>query len=223
MRVNGVIVRDPLAWVEVGRDQIDAAGQVVRATNRLYLMLNKPRGLVTTASDEKGRDTVFQCLEGAGLPFLSPVGRLDQASEGLLLFTNDTSWASRITNPKQHLDKVYHVQIDRLANGALVGQMTAGVLVEGVRLRAKRVSVLRRGEKNCWLEVVLDEGKNRHLRRLLEELGMEVLRLVRVAIGSLKLGNLAKGRWRYLTEAEITGLAGVDGCNLRVRRGATRS
>lgn len=209
VRVNGVVVHDPLHWVELGRDRIDAAGQPVKPAQQIYIMLNKPRGLITTASDEKERATVFQCFEAARLPFLSPVGRLDKASEGLLLFTNDTQWASLVTDPAQHLDKIYHVQIAALADAKLVQAMTtAGVLADGERLKAKRVTVLRCGQKNSWIEVVLDEGKNRHIRRLLQGLGAEVLRLMRVAIGQLQLGDLAKGQWRHLTEAEAAALAG---------------
>ena len=215
VRVNGTVVCDPQHWVELGRDRIEVDDRPVRPAQRIYIMLNKPRGLVTTASDEKGRDTVFRCLEGTGLPFLSPVGRLDQASEGLLLFTNDSTWASRIADPAQHLDKVYHVQINCQADDALIQRMTAGVLVDSVQLRAKRVAVLRRGGRNCWLKIVLDEGRNRHIRRLLEELGIEVLRLVRVSVGFLELGSLEKGQWRYLTEAEVNLL---DGRGRRVEK-----
>ena len=223
VRVNGAVVRDPQHWVEPGRDRIEVDHHPVRSVPRVYVMLNKPRGLITTASDEKGRDTVFRCLEGAGLPFLSPVGRLDQASEGLLLFTNDSAWASRITDPAQHLDKVYHVQIDFVADEVLIQRMTAGVMADGVRLRAKRVAVLRRGEKNSWIEIVLDEGRNRHIRRLLAELGIEVLRLIRIAIGLLQLGDLAKGQWRYLTETEIGVLCGQGERDQRFRRGPAPS
>jgi 23S rRNA pseudouridine2605 synthase len=223
VRVNGAVVRDPLHWVEPGRDRIEVGGRPIREARRIYVMLNKPRGLVTTASDEKGRDTVFHCLNGVGLPFLAPVGRLDQASEGLLLFTNDPAWASGITDPERHLDKIYHVQIDSVADDGLIRRMTAGVMADGVRLQAKRVAVVRRGEKNSWIEIVLDEGRNRHIRRLLEALGIEVLRLIRVAIGLLRLGDLAKGRWRYLTEAEVGALRGEGDCDQRARRGPVPS
>jgi 23S rRNA pseudouridine2605 synthase len=166
-------------------------------------MLNKPRGLVTTASDERGRETVYQCLAGAGLPFLGPVGRLDQASEGLLLFTNDTAWAARLTSPAGGVEKTYQVQIDVRVEDDWVGRLVEGIEEGGDRLRARRARVLRRGSKTSWLEVVLDEGRNRQLRRMLEGLGVEVLRLVRVAIGRLELGDLPKGSWRHLTRAEV--------------------
>jgi 23S rRNA pseudouridine2605 synthase len=166
-------------------------------------MLNKPRGLVTTAADEQGRDTVYRCFHGAELPHLAPVGRLDKASEGLLLFTNDTEWAARLTDPATHVDKTYHVQIDCVADDNLARRLETGLIAEGDLLAAKRVRLLRQGTKTSWLEIVLDEGKNRHIRRLLTALNVQVLRLVRVAIGGLPLGNLPKGHFRALTPDEV--------------------
>jgi 23S rRNA pseudouridine2605 synthase len=170
-------------------------------------MLNKPRGYVTTASDERGRDTVYTLLDAAELPWLAPVGRLDKASEGLLLLTNDSAWAARITAPESHVEKTYHVQIDRLPDLALLASLKRGVEEDGERLLAQNVSELRRGEKNAWLEIVLDEGRNRQIRRLLAAHGVGVLRLVRVAIGPVALGTLAKGAFRALHAAEVTALS----------------
>jgi|SRR5947207_1977680 len=200
--VNRVIVRDPEFRVDLLADKIAVENREVRSAAKIYLMLNKPRGLVVTAADEQGRKTVFECLKEAALPFVAPVGRLDKASEGLLLFTNDTHWAARVTNPASHMDKTYHVQIDRIADGSLVSRLTKGVEVAGDFLAAKRASLLRPGTRNSWLEIVLDEGKNRHIRRLLEAIGVHVLRLVRVAIGPIQLGNLAKGKFRCLSHWE---------------------
>jgi 23S rRNA pseudouridine2605 synthase len=169
-------------------------------------MLNKPRGVVTTASDEKGRQTVYSLLP-QDRQWLAAVGRLDKASEGLLLFTNDSKWAARITNPATHLDKTYHVQIGTLADDALLGALTEGVTEGGDSLKAKRAGLLRAGAKNCWLEIVLDEGKNRQIRRMFSALGIEVLRLIRVAIGSLQLGDLPKGATRELTRDEVRNLS----------------
>jgi 23S rRNA pseudouridine2605 synthase len=206
VRVNGGVVRDPERRVNPERDRIEVNGQGIHRAEKIYLMLNKPRGLVTTASDEQGRATVFECLAGRDLPHVAPVGRLDKASEGLLLFTNDNAWAARITDPETHLDKTYHVQIDCVADDALLRRLTEGVEADGEGLSAKRATVLRRGEKNSWLEIVLDEGRNRHIRRLLEAVGVEVMRLVRVAIGPLRLGGLAKGESRLLTADEVRAL-----------------
>ncbi|MGB2620988.1 MAG: pseudouridine synthase [Candidatus Acidiferrum sp.] len=202
VRVNGGIRRDPETPVRVGKDRIEVDGQLVGSAAKVYLMLNKPRGIVTTADDEKGRDTVYRFL-GAEIPWVAPVGRLDKASEGLLLLTNDSEWAARITAPETHLDKTYHVQIGRIADAKLLEILKKGVRTkEGDLLRVKHASLLRHGERNSWLEIILDEGKNRHIRRILETLGIEVLRLIRVAIGPLALGDLPKSGVREITSAE---------------------
>lgn len=169
-------------------------------------MLNKPRGLVTTVKDEQGRDTVYRCFAGADLPWLAPVGRLDKASEGLLLFTNDPAWAAGITDPNSGQSKTYHVQIDRLPDAALLASLEDGVALGDACLAVKSARCLRSGDKNSWLEIVLDEGRNRQIRRMLAALDATVLRLVRVAVGGLNLGDLPKGRWRMLTGPEIDSL-----------------
>ncbi|HEX7242655.1 MAG TPA: pseudouridine synthase, partial [Longimicrobiaceae bacterium] len=138
VRVNGRVRRDPDFRMDPERDRIEVDGARVAAEAPVYLMLNKPRGLVTTASDERGRATVYDCLADPALPRVSPVGRLDRASEGLLLFTNDTRWAARVLDPATHLDKSYHVQVDRLPDDDLLRRMTEGVTAGGDFLAAKR-------------------------------------------------------------------------------------
>ena len=200
--LNGRTCRDPETRVRSARDRIEVDGQELAAHAKVYLMLNKPRGVVTTASDEKGRETVYSCLD-QGFPWIAPVGRLDKASEGLLLLTNDSAWAARVLAPETHLDKTYHVQIGAVADAPLLDSIARGVRADdGSFLRAKHAQVLRGGEKNTWLEIVLDEGKNRHIRRMLAALGIDVLRLLRVAVGPLALGNLPKGSWRRLTDED---------------------
>jgi 23S rRNA pseudouridine2605 synthase len=208
VRVNGRLVRDPEFPVNPNSDRIAVAGRE-DAPRRLVVMLNKPRGLVTTTSDEQGRETVYQCFQGAALPWLAPVGRLDKASEGLLLFSNDPMWAARVTHPSSGPDKTYHVQIDRLPDAALLKDIEYGMNVDGERLAAKSARCLRSGDKNAWLEITLDEGRNRQIRRLLSAFDMAVLRLVRVRVGALQLGDLPKGGWRVLTEQEIESLAAI--------------
>ncbi|MGA2920290.1 MAG: pseudouridine synthase [Candidatus Sulfotelmatobacter sp.] len=211
--LNGKIHRDPEASVFGKYPQIAVDGIVIESRNKIYLMLNKPRGIVTTGSDEQGRETVYTvlnaCSVGAAfmpresLPWIAPVGRLDKASEGLLLLTNDSEWAARITAPETHLDKTYHVQIGAIADEETVRALVMGVkATNGEVLRAKQARRLRAGQKNCWLEIMLDEGRNRQIRRMIEALGFEVLRLVRVAIGPLRLGDLAKGEYRALIVRE---------------------
>ncbi|HVK52922.1 MAG TPA: pseudouridine synthase [Pseudoxanthomonas sp.] len=205
--VEGQVVHDPEFPVRQGKVRIQVDGQSIAAIERVYVALNKPRGLLTTTTDEQGRDTVYRCLADAGLPWLAPVGRLDKASEGLLLFSNDPGWAAAITDPDSGPDKTYHVQIDRLPDDDLLRALQAGVKDGAEFLRAKQVQCLRIGEKNAWLSITLDEGKNRQIRRLLAAFDVAVLRLVRVAIGDVQLGELGKGQWRLLTEAEAHALA----------------
>lgn len=202
VRLNGATPSNPEAAVRLGRDRIEVDGARVARSENVYWMLNKPRGVVTTADDEHRRPTVYARLP-AGLPWMGTVGRLDKASEGLLLFTNDSEWAARITAPESHLHKTYHVQVDAVADEALLQKLTNGVqAVDGQVLRAKTARLIRAGRKNSWIEIVLDEGKNRQIRRMLEACQVAVLRLIRVGIGPLQLAELSKGAARELTIAE---------------------
>lgn len=206
VRVNGVVVRDPSLRVTPERDVIEVDGARVARVERVYLMLNKPRGLVTTMDDPQGRATVYDCLRDASLPFVTPVGRLDKASEGLLLLTNDSRWSSRLLDPASHVDKVYHVQVRAADPAAVIDRVVAGVVEPSTaeRLEVKAIHLLRTGSRSgAWFEVVLDEGKNRQLRRIFTAIDVEVLRLVRVAFGRLVLGDLAKGAWRLLRPDEV--------------------
>jgi 23S rRNA pseudouridine2605 synthase len=189
-----------------GSDRVTLDGAPLPRAARRYVALNKPRGLVTTANDDQGRDTVYRCFDGAGLPWLAPVGRLDRASEGLLLFSNDPEWAARVTEPAHGLHKTYHVQVDAVPDAGFLARLRAGVVDDGERLAAVRIDLLRAGARNAWLEIVLDEGRNRQIRRLLAASGLGVLRLVRIGIGPVALGELAKGAWRELDAAEVSAL-----------------
>ena len=207
VRVNGLVVSDPEYPVRQGLDAVSVDGAQTAAAERIIIMLNKPRGLVTTVSDEQGRDTVYRCLEGSGLPWLAPAGRLDKASEGLLLFSNDPVWNATITDPARGLRKTYHVQINRLPHPELLTGLVQGVTVDEEFLRATRAETLRAGDKHAWLLIELDEGRNRQIRRLLSAFEIQVLRLIRVAIGGLQLEDLPKGQWRRLNAADLTALA----------------
>jgi 23S rRNA pseudouridine2605 synthase len=231
VRLNGGAARDPETPVVLDQDSIEVDGRKLGPAKRLYFVMNNPRGIVTSAHDEKGRDTVYSLLSESQ-QWVAPVGRLDKASEGLLLLTNDSEWGARMASPEGHIEKTYHVQVAAVADEELIQRMTLGTRVasgnrvigssgdpirpkarplavlDGEFLRVKRAAIVRVGKKNSWLEIVLDEGKNRQIRRLLAALGIEVWRLVRIAIGPLQLGNLPKGKVRELTQ-ERKGRAGL--------------
>lgn len=200
--VDGRRARHPELRIDPQRARLQVDGQPVSAASRVYLMLNKPRGVVTTTSDPEGRQTVYACLDGLDLPFLAPVGRLDMASEGLLLMSNDTRWAQHILDPASGVEKTYHVQIDRVPDDAFMARLRAGATHDGETLTTRAATLLRHGARNAWVEMVIDEGRNRQIRRIVEAAGAEVLRLVRVRIGELELGDLPKGDVRELGDAE---------------------
>lgn len=200
--VDGRPAHDVRQWVHLRQSKIAVDSQPVAQADKLYLMVNKPRGLVTTRRDPQQRGTVYDCLAELDLPFVSPVGRLDKASEGLLLMTNDTTWAEWLLNPASNVEKRYHVQIDRAVNEKILASLQAGIVDKGERLAAQSASLLRAGGRTSWLEIVLNEGRNRQIRRLLAAHEVAVLRLVRVSVGGVALGALAKGSARFLTNEE---------------------
>jgi len=202
VHLNGSLTRNPESPVRLGKDRVEVNGAKVEAGAKVYLVLNKPRGVVTTASDERGRDTVYSLLP-PHTPWVGPVGRLDMASEGVLLLTNDSEWAARVAAPETHLAKIYHVHISVVADAELLRDMEAGFAAkDGELLRVSHAEILRSGEKNSWLEIVLEEGKNRQIRRMFEARDTEILRLIRGANGPLALADLAKGQCRALTPTE---------------------
>lgn len=202
VRVDDRPVRSQAQRVDLQRARIAVDGHVIVAERPIYLMLNKPRGLVTTRRDPQERGTVYDCLP-TDLPFLSPVGRLDKASEGLLLMTNDTGWADYLLDPASAVPKTYHVKIDRVADPDWLGGFAEPLMDDGEQLTAAAVRLLRSGPRSSWIEIILTEGRNRQVRRMMRARGANVLRLVRVAIGGMLLGDLAKGKTRQLSETEI--------------------
>ena len=196
-------------------DDILVDGVPVTASSFVYFAMNKPRGIVTTASDEKGRKTVMDLFReqfskmypGKSMPHISPVGRLDAASEGLLLFTNDTQWADSLLAPRDPSShkKIYRVQVSGKPTGEELAQMEKGFYVAprvfGEKeefMHADRVTLISEGEKNCWLEFTLTEGKNREIRRMLAHLGYEVMRLMRIQFDKFTLADLKPGEIRAI-------------------------
>lgn len=203
--VDSRLARSVNLRVDPARSRITVDGRAVAAEAKVYLMLNKPRGLVTTRCDPQERRTVYDCLP-SDLPFVSPVGRLDKASEGLLVLTNDTGWGDYLMNPASGVPKTYHVKIDQIADETFIRALTFPVEDGGERLSAAAVRLLRTGRRSSWIEIVLTEGRNRQVRRMIAAMGADVLRLVRIGIGNVVLGDLGKARTRALTGIERTNI-----------------
>jgi len=202
VRVDGQVVTDPLTWVDLDCQTITRAGEEAPTARPLTLALHKPRGVVTTRSDERGRRTVYDLLP-AGLPWIFPAGRLDADSEGLLILTNDAQLAVRLTDPIHHVPRTYRVTINGNPSTEQVQQLRDGIELADGPTRPAEVSVLHRGGRRSGVRMVLTEGRNRQIRRMWSALGLRVTRLVRVAIGGLELGDLAPRAFRELTAAEV--------------------
>ena len=170
----------------------------------VYLMLHKPRGYVTTLSDEKGRENVAQLVADCGVR-VYPVGRLDMDSEGLLLLTNDGEFANRLMHPKHEVKKTYEVVVEDYHEAALT-LLGRAIELDGYRIRKPEIKLLRAQGERAKIRVTIHEGRNRQVRRMCDAAGMKVLRLKRVSEGTLQLGKLPLGKWRYLTEEELAGL-----------------
>ncbi|MFA6238932.1 MAG: pseudouridine synthase [Bacteriovorax sp.] len=195
--VNGRVCKTPLQFVD-SRSTIEILGQDILPAKKHYLILNKPKGLIVTRSDERGRPTVYECLKNWDGPLLQAVGRLDQASEGLLLFTNDHEWADRLMDPKTHVKKIYHVQVSTIPEDEVLKKFSDGIMLEEKKTRPAKFELLRTGEKNAWVSVEMHEGRNRQIRKMFATEKIEVLRLIRVQVGDYELGDLPKGKWREL-------------------------
>ena len=207
VKVNGHVVRDPDCWVDMQRDRVRLDGKPLRARERVYLLLYKPTGYLTTYRDPQGRPTVYDLIADLGT-FVSPVGRLDLDTSGLLLMTNDNQLAERVTNPESHVPKTYLVKASIRLSDAQLQQLRDGVELADGPTRPAKVRRVRDSEKYTHLEITLTEGRNRQVRRMIEALGATVLKLVRVQIGSISIGRLQIGKWRLLTDAEVRALGG---------------
>ena len=186
-------------------DRICVNGQPLPTGQRfVYILLNKPRGYVTTLSDEKGRPNAAQLVADCGIR-VYPVGRLDMDSEGLLLFTNDGAFANALTHPKQEVEKIYEVWTVGYAPGG-EEKLSRPIVLDGYRIRPPKVVLLSANGEKAKLRVTIHEGRNRQIRRMCEAAGMRCTRLRRIQEGSLRLGNLPCGAWRYLTPEEVAEL-----------------
>jgi pseudouridine synthase len=208
VKVNGRVVRDSDCWIDMDRDQVRFDNQPLETRERIYVLLYKPTGYITTYKDPKGRPTVYDLITDVDT-FVSPVGRLDLETSGLLLLTNDHQLAERITNPESHVPKTYLVKASMVLTDAQLQQLRDGIELADGPTRPAIVTRLRDSATYTHVEITLTEGRNRQVRRMIEALGAKVLKLVRVKIGSIGIGTLPIGRWRPLTSAEVASLAGT--------------
>jgi 23S rRNA pseudouridine2605 synthase len=214
VKVNGKVVRNPDQWIDMQRDRVRFDDRPLETRERVYVLLYKPTGYLTTYRDPKGRPTVYD-LVGGVRTFVSPVGRLDLDTSGLLLMTNDTQFAERVTNPSSHVPKTYLVKASAVLTDAQLQTLRDGIeLADGIT-RPAIVLRLRDSNRYTHFEITLTEGRNRQVRRMVEALGARVLKLVRVRIGSIGIGTLPIGQWRLLTPTEVAAL-------VRVRVGADK-
>ena len=206
VKVNGRITRNPDQWIDMKRDRVLFDGEPLVARERIYLLLYKPTGYLTTYKDPEGRPTVYDLTADAGT-FLSPVGRLDLDTSGLLLLTNDNQFAERVTNPNSHVPKTYLVKASAALTDTQLQQLRDGLELADGLTRPALVTRLRDSGKYTHFEITLTEGRNRQVRRMVEALEAKVLKLVRVRIGRIAIGRLLIGKWRLLTAAEVASLS----------------
>lgn len=206
IKVNGKVARDPALWVRPDEDAIHLDGRRLKPARKTYLLFYKPKGVITSHGDPEGRKTVYDCLGDTG-QWLFPVGRLDKDTSGLLLITNDTEFADFVTSPTSGVPKTYLVKANGILPDEVIARLQGGVeMKRGDSAHPLKVRRLEDRGKYTWLEIVLAEGKNREVRRMVEAVGFKVLKLVRTAIGPLTLAGLEVGKWRALAQAEVNSL-----------------
>src|SRR6185503_19642700 len=222
VKVNGTVTRDPDQWIDLERDRVRFDNRPLDARARLYVLLYKPSGYLTTYKDPEGRPTVYDLIADVGT-FLSPVGRLDLDTSGLLLMTNDNRFAERVTNPESHVPKTYLVKASALLTDAHLQHLRDGIDLADGPTRPAVVRRVRDSAKYTHFEVTLTEGRNRQVRRMVEALGAKVLKLVRVKVGPIAIGTLPIGQWRLLTPGEVAALMGTAARSGRRRIRGSRS
>jgi 23S rRNA pseudouridine2605 synthase len=204
VKINGRVVRDPGVWVNPQKDAIHFNGNRLRQSRRVYLLFYKPKGVITSHGDPEGRKTIYDCL-GENSPWVSPVGRLDKDTSGLILLTNDTDFANYVMDPASQIPKTYVVKANTLVGDDQVARMAEGLqLKRGDWAKPQSVRRIEDRGKYSWLEIVLTEGKNREVRRLMEATGLKTLKLVRTRIGPCSLEGLQPGKWRDLARSELS-------------------
>jgi pseudouridine synthase len=205
VQVNGKTVRDPDVWVDLERDRVQFDGKPLRREERVYILLYKPTGYLTTRRDPQGRPTVYDLLPDDDR-YLFSAGRLDLDTSGLLILTNDAQFAERLTNPEHHVAKTYLVKASRHLTDDDLDRLRNGIELRDGMTRPAKVERIREAGGKSVFEITITEGRNRQVRRMVEALDAKVLKLVRVAIGAIRIGNLEMGKTRALTADEVKAL-----------------
>lgn len=220
--VNGIVVTELGSKADSAVDTITVNGKPLRVSEqRLYILLNKPTGYITALKDDRGRRLVTELLKDVP-ERVYPVGRLDYNTEGLLLLTNDGEWANRLMHPRHEVEKEYHVRVRGKVLEQQLNRMEDGVELEDGKTAPAVVKMVKSGEQNDWISVTIHEGRNRQVRRMCEAVSLSVVRLKRIRYGSLSLGTLREGQFRYLTEAEVSELGGGQPSTLPVKSSLVR-
>jgi len=209
VRVNGKLIQTPDHWVDLERDRVTFDGKPVRAGRKIYLLLYKPKGYLTTYKDPEGRPTVYDLLRDVE-EWVFPVGRLDRETSGLLVMTNDTQFAERLTNPEYKAPKTYLVKASTLLGDEQLEQLRRGVTLKDGPTSPALVTRLRDAGGRTFFEIAITEGRNRQVRRMVEAVGSKVLKLVRTAIGPVRIGDLEIGKYRRLTRREVEAVGGRE-------------
>jgi len=202
VKLNGKVEQNPDRWVDMDSDRVTLDGKPLRAATKTYVLLYKPTGYLTTYRDPEGRPTVYDLISDVKT-WLSPVGRLDLDTSGLLVMTNDTHFAERVTNPDHHVSKTYQLKASTVLSDEQIEQLRNGLELSDGPTRPAKVKRVREHPKYTHLEITITEGRNRQVRRMIEALDSKVLKLVRTAIGPVRIGDLPIGKWRELTPEEV--------------------
>lgn len=203
--VNGKVIRSPDHWVDVKQDRVLLKGKPLKPAKRVYVLLYKPKGYITSYKDPQGRPTVYDLVQDVG-QWVAPVGRLDQDTTGLLILTNDNDFADFLTDPEHHVPKTYLVKTSSRLDADAVQRLRDGIELDDGPTRPATVMLLRESASASFLEITITEGRNRQVRRMIEAVGSRVRKLVRTGIGPVQIGTLEIGKWRELTAAEVTAL-----------------
>jgi 23S rRNA pseudouridine2605 synthase len=209
VRVNGKVIQNPDHWVDLNKDRVTLDGKPLRKAEAIYILLYKPKGFLTTYRDPEGRATVYDLIPDVAT-WVTPVGRLDLDTSGLLLLTNDTAFADAVMTPASKVTKTYQLKTSSHLTSEQIEQLRTGVQLSDGPAHAAAVRVIRETPKYTHLEMILTEGRNRQVRRMIEAVGSKVLKLVRTAIGPIRIQDLPIGKWRYLTPEEVEALAGLE-------------